>query len=50
MKESGILISTDGPLHNVLKVKPPIVFSILDGDRLVARLGDLFAENFLQSH
>jgi len=50
MKESGILISTDGPLHNVLKVKPPIVFSILDGDRLVARLADLFAENFLNSH
>ena len=50
MKESGILISTDGPLHNVLKIKPPIVFSNLDGDRLVARLGDLFAETFLQSH
>ncbi|HYV05570.1 MAG TPA: aminotransferase class III-fold pyridoxal phosphate-dependent enzyme, partial [Blastocatellia bacterium] len=50
MKERGILISTDGPLHNVLKIKPPIVFSNLDGDRLVARLGDLFAETFLQSH
>ena len=50
MKESGILLSTDGPLHNVLKIKPPIVFSTLDGDRLVARLGDLFAEDFLHSH
>ena len=27
MKEKGYLLSTDGPLHNVLKIKPPIVFS-----------------------
>ena len=27
MKERGFLLSTDGPLHNVLKIKPPMVFS-----------------------
>ena len=27
MKDHGILMSTDGPDHNVLKIKPPIVFS-----------------------
>ena len=27
MKEKGILISTDGPDHNVLKIKPPLVFN-----------------------
>ncbi len=27
MKEKGYLLSTDGPLHNVLKIKPPLVFS-----------------------
>jgi 4-aminobutyrate aminotransferase-like enzyme/Ser/Thr protein kinase RdoA (MazF antagonist) len=27
MKERGFLLSTDGPLHNVLKIKPPIPFS-----------------------
>lgn len=27
MKDRGFLLSTDGPLHNVLKIKPPIVFS-----------------------
>ena len=27
MKDHGILLSTDGPLHNVLKIKPPIVFN-----------------------
>ncbi len=27
MRDRGILISTDGPLHNVLKIKPPLVFN-----------------------
>jgi len=27
MKDQGILVSTDGPLHNVLKIKPPLVFN-----------------------
>jgi 4-aminobutyrate aminotransferase-like enzyme len=27
MKEQGILISIDGPLHNVIKIKPPLVFT-----------------------
>ena len=26
MKERGILLSTEGPHHNVLKLKPPMVF------------------------
>ena len=27
MKENGILLSTDGPDHNVIKIKPPMVFN-----------------------
>lgn len=27
MKDRGFFISTDGPLYNVLKIKPPIIFS-----------------------
>ena len=27
LRDLGILMSTDGPLHNVLKLKPPMVFS-----------------------
>ena len=27
MKENGILLSTDGPDHNVIKIKPPLVFN-----------------------
>lgn len=28
MKKRGYLLSTDGPLHNVLKIKPPLVFTV----------------------
>jgi 4-aminobutyrate aminotransferase and related aminotransferases len=49
MKDSGVLISTDGPLHNVLKIKPPLVFSHADSDELVTRLEETLAESFLQS-
>jgi len=38
MKELGVLLSTDGPLHNVIKIKPPLVFSRADADVLLARL------------
>jgi 4-aminobutyrate aminotransferase-like enzyme len=35
MKEQGILISIDGPLHNVLKIKPPLVFTKANADQVV---------------
>ncbi|HFQ93414.1 MAG TPA: aminotransferase class III-fold pyridoxal phosphate-dependent enzyme, partial [Anaerolineae bacterium] len=38
MKERGILLSTDGPLHNVLKIKPPLVFTKENADFLVETL------------
>jgi 4-aminobutyrate aminotransferase-like enzyme len=46
MKECGILLSTDGPLHNVLKIKPPLVFSEADADFLVATLDKILTEDF----
>jgi 4-aminobutyrate aminotransferase-like enzyme len=48
MKERGILMSTDGPLHNVLKIKPPLVFSEANADFLVDTLDQILAEDFLQ--
>jgi 4-aminobutyrate aminotransferase-like enzyme len=48
MKGYGILISTDGSLHNVLKIKPPIVFSRASSDELVSKLDALIGEDFLQ--
>jgi 4-aminobutyrate aminotransferase-like enzyme len=38
MKELGVLLSTDGPLHNVIKIKPPLVFDRADADVLLSRL------------
>jgi 4-aminobutyrate aminotransferase-like enzyme len=38
MKDRGVLLSTDGPLHNVIKIKPPLIFSRADADSLVAAL------------
>jgi len=48
MKDYGFLISTDGPLHNVLKLKPPILFSRDNADALVEALEKVFAEDCLQ--
>ena len=48
MRDHGILISTDGPDHNVLKMKPPIVFDENDADRLVATLEKILQEDCLQ--
>ncbi|MEJ2753154.1 MAG: aminotransferase class III-fold pyridoxal phosphate-dependent enzyme, partial [Chloroflexota bacterium] len=45
MKEQGILLSIDGPLHNVLKLKPPIVFTKEDADFLVRTLDKVLAED-----
>jgi 4-aminobutyrate aminotransferase-like enzyme len=35
LKARGILISTDGPEENVLKIKPPLVISAEDCDRVL---------------
>jgi 4-aminobutyrate aminotransferase-like enzyme len=35
MKEQGVLLSTDGPRHNVIKIKPPLVFDRADADVLL---------------
>lgn len=41
MKERGFLLSTDGPLHNVLKIKPPLVFSKENAEALASSLDDI---------
>ena len=43
MKVRGILLSTDGPLHNVIKMKPPIVFTKENADFLVKNLDEVLA-------
>ncbi|MEP0266559.1 aminotransferase class III-fold pyridoxal phosphate-dependent enzyme [Dokdonia sp.] len=48
MKDYGILMSTDGPDHNVLKIKPPMVFTKENAEELVSYLGLIFNEDFMQ--
>jgi 4-aminobutyrate aminotransferase-like enzyme len=48
MRDHGILISTDGPLENVLKMKPPIVFSEKNADEVVNALDKILQEDCLQ--
>jgi 4-aminobutyrate aminotransferase-like enzyme len=38
VKEDGILLSSDGPHRNVLKIKPPLVFGEVDADLLIASI------------
>lgn len=45
MKDLGVLISLDGPLNNVLKIKPPLIFTIENADRLVAVLESVLQED-----
>lgn len=39
MRDEAILLGTDGPAHNVLKIRPPMPFSHDDADHLLAVLG-----------
>jgi 4-aminobutyrate aminotransferase-like enzyme len=35
MRDRGVLIGTDGPHHNVLKIRPPMPFGPEDGGVLI---------------
>jgi 4-aminobutyrate aminotransferase-like enzyme/Ser/Thr protein kinase RdoA (MazF antagonist) len=43
MKEEGILLSTDGPLHNVIKIKPPLPFNRENADFFAGRLKEVLS-------
>lgn len=48
MKDHTILMSTDGPDYNVLKIKPPLVFSLENAKELIFYLRKICAEDFMQ--
>ncbi|HEY3202530.1 MAG TPA: aminotransferase class III-fold pyridoxal phosphate-dependent enzyme [Thermoanaerobaculia bacterium] len=48
MKDHRILLSTDGPDHNVIKMKPPLCFSKADADRVVAAYDSVLDEDFVR--
>jgi 4-aminobutyrate aminotransferase-like enzyme len=45
LRERGVLAGTDGPFHNVIKVRPPLCFSEADADLFVSALDDVLAED-----
>jgi len=47
MKELGVLMSNDGLDKNVIKIKPPIIFSKIDVDRLLTLLKKVLEEDFM---
>jgi 4-aminobutyrate aminotransferase-like enzyme len=49
MRDRGVLVSTDGPFHSVLKIKPPLCFTARDADRLVSTLDGILGEDYLQT-
>lgn len=44
MKEEKIIVSSEGPDYNILKLKPPMVFSIDNANHFVAKLDDILQE------
>ena len=44
MREEGILLGTDGPYANVLKIRPPMPFAEADADALVRTLNRVLEE------
>jgi 4-aminobutyrate aminotransferase-like enzyme/Ser/Thr protein kinase RdoA (MazF antagonist) len=47
MRDLGVLLSTDGPDHNVLKIKPPMVFNDDDVTVLTDRLAEVLGEHYI---
>ena len=48
MKEEGVLNSTDGPLENVIKLKPPLVFTKSNAEFFLDKLVTVLTEDPLQ--
>jgi 4-aminobutyrate aminotransferase-like enzyme/Ser/Thr protein kinase RdoA (MazF antagonist) len=46
MRDKGILMGTDGPLHNVVKIRPPLVITKQDTDTIADTMEEILAEDF----
>jgi 4-aminobutyrate aminotransferase-like enzyme len=45
LRERGVLAGTDGPFDNVVKLRPPLIFSEADADLFLARLDEVLGED-----
>jgi 4-aminobutyrate aminotransferase-like enzyme/Ser/Thr protein kinase RdoA (MazF antagonist) len=49
LRDSGILAGTDGPHHNVIKLRPPLIFSDLDAGLFTTTLSAVLGEDAAQA-
>jgi 4-aminobutyrate aminotransferase-like enzyme/Ser/Thr protein kinase RdoA (MazF antagonist) len=50
LRDRGVLAGTDGPHHNVIKLRPPLVVSEADADLFVKTLDAILQEDAAQPH
>ena len=50
LRDRGILAGTDGPHHNVIKLRPPLIFSAADAGLFTSTLADILREDSAQPH
>ena len=48
MKQNGVLMSTDGPDHNVIKIKPPLTFSLANVEEVLYHLNSILNEDYMK--
>jgi len=48
LRECGVLTGTDGPHHNVIKLRPPLVFTEKDAELFVSTLDAILQEDAAQ--
>jgi 4-aminobutyrate aminotransferase-like enzyme len=48
MKYFGILMSSDGPQHNVIKIKPPLTFTKENTKEVIFYLHKIFGEDYMK--
>jgi 4-aminobutyrate aminotransferase-like enzyme len=48
LRDRGILAGTDGPRHNVIKLRPPLIFSEEDADFFISVLAGILDEDFMR--
>ena len=48
LRENAVLTGTDGPHHNVIKLRPPLVFSSADAELFVRALENVLSEDAAQ--
>ncbi len=50
LRDCGILAGTDGPHHNVIKLRPPLVFNEADAELFIKTLDAILQEDAAQPH